>query len=73
MDLTHELVEIKEPAPKQEDLSLKVYFRIEEHETEWRYFCKKCGKGWKLAKNSVHPGNHLFLLNHGREHLKRKK
>lgn len=71
---TLEIVEIIEEPPyyKSNNESLKEYFRIEEHKTEWRYLCKTCKRSWKLSKDSEANGNILFLLNHGRSHLKTK-
>lgn len=30
--------------------------------------CKRCGKGYKLPAESVHPGNKIALMNHVRTH-----
>jgi hypothetical protein len=49
------------------------YFRVEEHESEWRYFCKRCRRGWRLSKENANTGNLLYLLNHARGHLPKPK
>ena len=55
-----------------EDPPLAEHFRAENHGTNWHMFCKKCGKGWSLVKQTkgmdYHPGNLLALLNHARSH-----
>lgn len=68
--MAHDLIEIEVEQPTKEANSLKSYFRIEEHETEWKYFCKRCGLGWRLSKDSMQTeGNYLFLRNHAFSHL----
>ena len=49
---------------------LPEYFDSEDDEknNDWKLTCKKCGKGWRLSKDSNHPGNILHLLNHARSH-----
>lgn len=47
---------------------LPEYYNAESKGKEWHLFCKVCGKGWALKKDSTHPGNTLHLLNHARSH-----
>lgn len=43
-------------------------FNFEDHGAKFHVFCKKCGKGWSLQKDSRHTGNVLHLLNHEAGH-----
>lgn len=71
--MQNELIEIEKEVEVKKEPDLEAYFKIEEHETEWCYFCKTCKKGWRLSKESIAPGNLLFLLNHARSHKKKTK
>jgi len=55
-----------------EDAPLAEHFRAESHGAKWHLFCRKCGKGWSLVKQTkgmdYHPGNLLHLLNHAHSH-----
>lgn len=60
-----------------EDAPLKDHFRAESHGNKWHMFCKNCGKGWSLVKQTkgmeYHPGNLLHLLNHAYSHKSESK
>ena len=73
--MAHDLIEIDKAQIQPQDESLTEYFKVEEHESEWRYFCKKCKKAWKVSKESIesNSANYFFLLNHGRSHLRKAK
>lgn len=52
---------------------LESYFDIEGRLNDYAAYCKKCPKGWEIKLNKFSPGSALFLLNHGRSHLKEAK
>lgn len=47
---------------------LHEYYEIKDNGKDWHLHCKKCRKGFALAKGALHIGNHLSLLNHTRSH-----
>lgn len=47
---------------------LSQYFDVSEKKNDYELWCKKCSKGWALAKTSDGIGNNLFLLNHAYSH-----
>lgn len=57
----------------QPEAPLPKYYDVEDAGDEWNLWCKRCGKGWALSKQSTHPGNLLHLLDHARSHTNKKE
>ena len=69
----HELIEIEPVKVEAKVDPLKKYFKVQEYKNSWQYTCKVCHRVWSLSKESEHPGNKLFLLNHAHSHKKNTK
>lgn len=48
--------------------SLRHYYDIKEHGSEYQLYCKTCNRGWALPKSSQAIGSLLRLLDHARSH-----